>query len=341
VTGAARREATIAGIALLVALAAGSLLMIAARRSPLDVWTAMFVRTLGDPYAVGQVLFKATPLVFTGLAVAVALRTGLFNIGGYGQVVAGSLAAAAAGAALPAATPSLVAIPVCLVAAAAAGGALGALTGALRAYRGAHEVIVAIMLNAIVGGGALWLGNAALFIGDSTRTATIVPGATLPALGMAGSAVNASAFLALVAAGAVLWFAARTRWGLDWRAVGQNPGAAEAAGIDVGRAGVTSMAASGALAGLAAANYVLGYKHAYEDGVGRGAGFLGVAVALLGRGHAVGVIGGALLLGFLSHAGLVVSDLVPKELVDVLTAVIVLAVAATAPVVRRRLGGPA
>jgi ABC-type uncharacterized transport system permease subunit len=336
---ALRREGTIAGIALLVAVAAGSLLIIAARRSPLVVWSAMAVRTLGDPYAVGQVLFKATPLVFTGLAVAVALRTGLFNIGGYGQLVAGCLAAAALGAVLPASTPALIAVPLCLVAAAAAGGALGAATGALRAYRGAHEVIVAIMLNAIVAASALWIGGAALFVGESTRTAPIVAGAELPALGIAGSAANASALLAIGAAVAVAWFVARTRWGVEWRAVGQNPGAAEAAGIDVRKAWVLSMALSGALAGLAAANYVLGYKHAYEDGVGRGAGFLGIAVALLGRGHAGGVIAGALLLGFLQHAGLVVSDLVPKELVDVLQAVIVLAVAGTAPVVRKRLGG--
>jgi ABC-type uncharacterized transport system permease subunit len=336
---ALRREGAIAGIALLVAVAAGSLLIIAAGRSPLEVWSAMAVRTLGDPYAVGQVLFKATPLVFTGLAVAVALRAGLFNIGGYGQVVAGCLATAALGAALPPGTPSLVAVPLCLVAAAVAGGGLGAITGALRAYRGAHEVIVAIMLNAIVAASALWIGGAGLFVGESTRTAPIVAGAQLPALGIAGSAANASIVLAIAAAVGVAWLAARTRWGLDWRAVGQNAGAAEAAGIDVRRAWVASMALSGALAGLAAANYVLGYKHAYEDGVGRGAGFLGIAVALLGRGHAAGVIAGALLLGFLSHAGLVVADLVPKELVDVLQAVIVLAVAGTAPAVRKRLGG--
>src|SRR5215207_2390181 len=123
---ALRREGAIAGIALLVALAAGSLLIILARRSPLDVWGAMVTRIFGDPYAVGQVLFKATPLVFTGLAVSVPLATGLFNIGGYGQMVAGALACAVVGAALPISTPAAVAIPLCLLAAMAAGGALGA-----------------------------------------------------------------------------------------------------------------------------------------------------------------------------------------------------------------------
>jgi len=300
-----------------------------------EVWCAMLGRTLGDPYAVGQVLFKATPLVFTGLAVSLALRAGLFNIGGEGQMVAGSLACAVVGAALPAATPAPLAIPLCLLAAAGAGGLLGAATGALRAYRGAHEVIVAIMLNAIVAGVALWLGNAGLFVGESTHTAPIVAGAQLPALGIAGSAVNASALVAVAVAAGVWWLGERTRVGLDWRIVGASPAAAENAGLPVARAVVAAMATSGALAGLAAANFVQGYKHVYEAGVGRGAGFLGVAVALLGGAHPAGVVAAALLLGFLSHAGLVVADLVPKDLVDVLQAVIVLAVAATAPAVRR------
>jgi simple sugar transport system permease protein len=336
-----RREVAIAGVALLVALAAGSLLIILARRSPLDVWAAMVVRTFGDPYAVGQVLFKATPLVFTGLAVSVPLAAGLFNIGGYGQMVGGAMACAVVGAALPVSTPALIALPLCLLAAMIVGGALGATTGALRAYRGAHEVIVAIMLNAIIAGAVLWLGNAALFVGEATRTAPIVAGAQLPSLGIAGSAANVSTLLAIAVAALVAWWQSRTRVGLDWRLVGQSPAAALAAGIDPRRAWLASMAVAGALAGLAAANTVLGYKHAYEEGVGRGAGFLGIAVALIGRGHAAGVIAGALLLGFLSHAGLVVADLVPKELVDVLQAVIVLAVAATAPVLRRHLGGRA
>jgi simple sugar transport system permease protein len=97
------------------------------------------------------------------------------------------------------------------------------------------------------------------------------------------------------------------------------------------------MATAGALAGLAASSTVLGYRHAYQSGLGSGAGFLGVAVALLGRGHALGVVVAALFLGFLQHAGLVVADLVPRELFDVVQAIIIVAIAATSPVVRRWL----
>ena len=330
-----RRELAIAGFALGVALAAGSALILASGLSPLRVWGALVGRTLSSEYGVAQVLFKATPLILTGLAVAVALRVGLFNIGVEGQMVAGMLACGVAGAALPAGTPAAVALPVCLAVAALAGGALGALTGALRAYRGAHEVITSIMLNAIVAGLALGAGDAWLFVGESTRTADVVAGAALPSLGVAGSRLSWAAPLAIAAAAALAAWLARARLGQEWRAVGDAPGAARAAGIDVERAFVAAMALSGALAGLAAAHFVLGYKHAYEDGLGRGAGFLGIAVALLGGRHPGGVVAAALLLGLLSHGGLVVADLVPKELVDVLTGVIVLAVAVAAPLARR------
>lgn len=332
-----REELTIAAIAILVAMAVGSLLITIGGKSPLEVWGALFGRTLGSGYGIAQVLFKATPLVFTGLAVAIALRVGLFNIGVEGQMVAGFLACAVVGARLPSGTPGLVAIPLCLIAAGLGGAALGAFTGALRAYRGAHEVIVSIMLNAIVAGLALWLGHAGLFVGETTRSADVVAGAQLPSLGVGGSALSMAAPLALVVAVAVWGLLVRTRIGFEWGAVGAAPGAARSTGIDVRRAIVAAMATSGALAGLAAAHFVLGYKHCYEDGLGRGVGFLGVAVALLGRGHPGGIVAGALMLGLLSYGGLAASDLVPKELVDVLQGVIILAVAVAGRLDRRAL----
>lgn len=332
---ALRREAAIATVALLVAIAAGSALILAVGQSPARVWAALLSRTLGDGYGLAQVLFKATPLVFTGLAVAVGLRAGLFNIGVEGQLAAGLFACGLAGAALPAGTPAVLAVAACVAAAAAAGGAVGAATGALRAVRGAHEVIVGILLNAIIFAVLLWLGDTYVFVRESTRTPDVVEAARLPTFGPAGTALNAAIVLAAVAVAAMAWLLGRTRTGAAWRAVGVSRDAAAAAGIGVRGAWISAMAVSGALAGLAAAHYVLGYKHAYENDLGRGAGFLGVAVALLGRGHPGGVVAGALLIGLLSHGGLAINELVPKELIDVLTAVIVVAVAAAAPVVRR------
>jgi len=331
-----RRELEAAAIALLASVAIGSALMLIAGKAPGHVWLAMITRTLGDPYALGQVLYKATGLALTGLAVAVALDAGLFNIGAEGQVTAGVLACAVVGGALPAGTPAILAIPLCLIAAAAAGGAVGATIGVLRVARGAHEVITSMMLNAIIAGLALWIGNEVLFQGGTTTGGMIAPGARLPRLGFGGSSVNASLLLAVVAVAAMWWLRARTTWGQAWRAVGQEPEAARSVGISVGRVRILVMTGSGALAGLAAANFVMGHKHAFEEGLGRGTGLLGIAAALLGRMHPIGVAVAALVLGFLSSGGLAVADLVPKELTEMLLGVVVLAVAAAGPWVRRR-----
>jgi ABC-type uncharacterized transport system permease subunit len=331
----AKRELQAAAIALLASVAIGSVLMLVAGKSPGTVWWAMISRTATDPYAIGQVLYKATALIFTGLAVSIALDAGLFNIGGEAQLSAGVLACAAAGAALPAGTPAILAIPACVVAAAGAGAAVGVQIGALRAWRDAHEVITSFMLNAIVAGVSLWLGNVVLFQGGSTRGEAIVSGAQLPSLGLGGSSANAALLLALACVGLVWFLRARTTWGQAWLAVGRDPAAARSVGISVQRAQTLVMLGAGALAGLGATSVVLGHKHAFEEGLGRGTGFLGIAAALLGRNHPVGVAIAALVLAFLSAGGLAVADLVPKELTEMLLGVVVLAVAVAGPWVRR------
>ncbi len=335
---ALRRQVYTVAIALLVAMACGSILILIVGQSPARVYTLLLARTWGEAYGIGQVLFKATPLVFTGLAVAVAFRVGLFNIGAEGQMVVGAFAAAVVGAALPAQTPGVVALPLCLASALAAGALLGAIPGVLKAAFGAHEVINTIMLNFIAAAMVLWAGNTWFFASESTHTATVATGAQLPSLGLPGSAANWSVALAAVAAAGVWYFFARTRRGREWRAVGMAAEAAETAGISRARATVGAMAAAGAIAGLAGVGAVLGYKHYYEDGVARGAGFMGIAVALLGRNHPLGVVLAALLFGTLAHGGLAVAALVPKEIVDILEGVIILAVVATAAQVRRHWG---
>jgi len=325
------REAFVLGFSLLVAMAAGSLLVLLLGESPARVYGLLLSSTWGDAYGVGQVLFKATPLVFTGLSVALAFRAGLFNIGAEGQMMLGGLAAALVGAALPVETCAWLALPLAVLAAAAAGALWGAIPGALRAFLGAHEVINTIMLNFVASALVLGLGHR-VFLPETTHTALVVEGARLPSLGLAGSAANLSFVLALGAALAVWGFLSRSRRGFELRALGLSPGAAEGAGVRVRATLVAALAAAGALAGLVGCNFVLGYKHYYEEGMGRGAGFMGIAVALLGRGHPLGVVLAAVLLGTLSHGGVAINALVPKELVDVLQAVIILAVAASSAV---------
>jgi simple sugar transport system permease protein len=257
----------------------------------------------------------------------VAFKVGLFNIGAEGQLAAGSFVTAVCAAALPASIPGPIAVAVSVLAGMLAGGALAGLAGVLKVRYGAHEVINTIMLNFIISALLLWAGNAHFFVRYTTHTSTIPDNATLHDLGITGSAVNTSLLLALALAAAVAYFFSRTRRGLEWRAVGHNPRAAQNSGVQFARVVIGAMVASGALAGAVGANYVLGYKHYYEQGIGSGNGFMGIAVALLGRNHPAGIVLAALLMGTLSHGGLGVAEQVPKELVQILQAVIVLTVA--------------
>jgi simple sugar transport system permease protein len=335
VTEQGRAQLQAAAIAILASVAIGSVMMLVVGVPPGTVWWAMLERTISDPYTLGQVLYKATGLALCGLSVGLALDAGLFNIGAEGQLTAGVLACALMGTALPSDTPAFLAVPLCLLAAALAGGLVGAAIGALRAFRGAHEVITSIMLNAIVAALALWAGNAFIFQGGTTRGADIAKGAEIPHLPFAGSAVNGTLIMALGLVALLAWLRSRTTWGQMWRAVGRDPEAARSVGIAVPRVQTLVMAAAGALAGLSAANFVLGHKHAFEEGLGRGTGFLGISAALLGRTHPIGIGIAALLLGLLSAGGLAVADLVPKELTEMLQGVVVLAVAAAGPWVAR------
>jgi general nucleoside transport system permease protein len=326
-------------VALAIALVVGDLLILTFGQSPRVVWGVLLEGTWGNAYGVGQVLYKATTLTCTGLAVAVALRAGLFNIAAESQLAAGGFGAAMAGLLLPAGAPALVAVPFCLGAAMTAGALVGAVPGALKAKTGANEVIVTICLNFLVLALLNWAVAEHLHVPDSLHTETIRAGG-LPRLAdlspaFRGSAANLTVLVAVAAIAATWWGLFRTPGGYALRAVGLSPAAAEYGGVSLGGTWFRALVWSGALAGLGGVNYVLGYKRYYEEGFGFGAGFLGIAVALVGRNHPVGVGLAALLFATLSQGGLAVNALVPKQMMDVLQAVVILAVVASVPEVRR------
>ena len=330
-------------VALMLAAVIGDVLILSFGQSPGAVYRLLLEGTWGNAYGFGQVLYKATTLVFTGLAVGLGLRAGLFNIGAESQLAAGGFCAALVGLLLPAGIPALLCLPIYVLAAALGGGVVGAVPGVLKARFGAHEVIVTIMLNFIVLALLNYLTSTRLHVPDTLHTAEIRSGA-LPrvsdlAASFQGSAANATILLAVLAAVAFGWFLFRTRRGFELRAVGLQPHAAEYAGVHVGSVIWRALAMSGAIAGIGGLNYVLGYKHYYEEGFATGAGFLGIAVALVGRSHPIGIGLAALLFATLSQGGLAVNALVPKQMVDVLQAVVILAVATSVPEVRRLLRG--
>ncbi|MFI5242650.1 MAG: ABC transporter permease [Gemmatimonadales bacterium] len=328
-------------VALLVSIVAGDLLILAVGQSPGAVYRLMLEGTWGNAYGFGQVLYKTTTLVCTGLAVAVGLRAGLFNIGAEGQLAAGGLGAALVGLALPAGTTALLAVPLCTVAALAGGGIVGYVPGVLRARWGAHEVITTIMLNFVVLAFLSWLLSGRLRVPETLHTNAIRAGA-LPRLSawwapFHGSASNASLIIVLAAAASTSWYLFHTSRGYELRAVGLQPDAAESGGVSVGKTWIRALTISGALAGLGGINFVLGYEHYYEEGFATGAGFLGIAVALVGRSNPFGVVLAALFFATLSQGGLAINALVPKQMVDALQGVVILAMAASVPEVRRLL----
>ncbi len=333
---AAIRRALAIAVALLAALLITSALLRATGRAPATIYALLLAGTWGNAYGIGQVLFKATPLLLCGASVAVALRAGLFNVGAEGQLILGAFACAWVGAALPAATSAAFALPACLVASAAGGAALGCLAGWLKARRGAHEVITTIMLNFIVRAAMVGAGTA-MFVRESVHTRPIVAGAAvgrldrlLPALH--GSAANFMFPASVVVVVALFAVVSRTRFGFHLRAVGAQPRVATTAGLDVGRVTIAAMALAGALAGLGGANFVLGYKRYYEEGFSGGVGFVGIAVAVLGGAGPLSLVAAALLFGTLAQGALAVNAVCPKEIIDVLQTIVVIAVAAAVAV---------
>jgi len=202
-------------------------------------------------------------------------------------------------------------------------------------------VITTIMLNFIVLALLNYLITTRFAVHDTLHTADIHSGAisrlsdVIPAFH--GSAANMVLVLGGLVVAGLWWFLFRTRAGFELRAVGLQPHAAEYGGVHVGRVWWTTMALAGAVAGIGGLNYVLGYKRYYEEGFSAGAGFLGIAVALVGRNNPVGIAIAAILFATLSQGGLAVNALVPKQMVDVLQAVVIISMATAVPEVRRAL----
>jgi simple sugar transport system permease protein len=304
-----------------------------AGENPWHVLRILAGSAFGSGYDLGMSLFYATPLIFTGLSVAFAFHAGLFNIGAEGQLTLGALTAAAIGAMWPGAPWPLA--PVLAALGALLSGTLwGAIPGWLRARRGSHEVINTIMLNFIAAGLASYVALYLLKNPDSQNPETrpIGIGYRLGLWSMFGGApVSAALPLAIGAAGVVWLVLWRTALGFEIRAVGQSESAARAAGIDAAKIRITALAVAGGLAGLVGVGEVLGNAGKFKVGFSPEYGFMGIAVALLGRNHPLGVLLAALLFGAL-HKGTADLDLetehVTRELSLVLQALIIISVSA-------------
>ena len=282
-------------------------------------------------YPLSETLVATTPLILTGLAVTLAFRAGLFNIGAQGQFIFGAIAASYVGFAFT--LPVGVHLAAAILAGTVAGALYGGIVGLLKAKTGAHEVIVTIMLNYVASYFLLWLLSTTAFlrVGRQDPLAPEVQqSARLPRLAGSDLRVHAGILIALLAAWGVWWLLNRSTWGFKFRAVGANSSAARTAGISVALSTTTVMLISGGLAGLAGASQITGSEPALTSGVGGSYGFDAITVALLGRGTPLGTVFAALLFGALRAGGLTMqsSTNTPIELVMVIQGLVVLFMAA-------------
>ncbi|WP_438874501.1 ABC transporter permease [Symbioplanes lichenis] len=283
-------------------------------------------------FPISETLTYAAPLVFTGLSVALAFRGGLFNIGGQGQAIMGTVLAGVAGFALP--LPPVIHLIAALLAGAIGGALWGFVPGILKARTGAHEVIVCIMLNYTAN---LFLGWLILQKGvqqegrSDAISETVKGSAQLPSFGGELRA-NLGIVLAVLATAGVAWLLNRSAFGFELRAVGANSHAARTAGISVAKTYTLLMVVAGALAGLGGATQVLGTAYALTPAVAGNIGFDGLLVALLGRNRPWGTLWAALLFGALRAGGNRMQSFsgISLELVTVLQALIVIFIAAPA-----------
>ncbi len=350
----------------LIAFLAGGLVVLATGRNPISTYQAIFEGTGLNwlfPWTSGedrifagqnlqQTLILTTPLILTGLAVGIAFRAGLFNIGGNGQYIMGAIAATFVGVKLDA-LPGVLLVIVAVLAAMAAGALWAAIAGYLRAATGANEVISTIMLNYT----ALYVGTYLFQINGPLQNTTqpsvpvsddIAESARLPVFwgDPELQGLHIGILVALLTAGLAWVLLNRSVQGYEIKAVGFNPDAAEYAGVHAGRTQVKTMAICGLCAGLAGAMDILGWQFrlATNDIQGVEFGFLGIAVALLGRNSPVGIIFAALLFGALLN-GTSVRNLdptvFPPELAENLTGIIqgLIVLLVSAPVIATWLLG--
>jgi simple sugar transport system permease protein len=292
-------------------------------------------------YPLSLTAFEATPLILTGLSVAIAFRAGLFNIGASGQFVGGACVAAWIGFAVH--LPVGIHIVACVLGALVGGAILGWVVGELKARTGAHEVIITIMLNYVMYNLLNFLLSSTNFLQQPKQSNQISPpidsNAVFPHVGGPPPQANVGFLIAVAAVAGVAWLLSRSTIGFQFRTVGANPRAARSAGMSVERSWALVMLISGALAGLAASTIIQGGASPppLNPNTYGTYGFDGITVALLGRARPVGVLLAGLLFGALQAGGTVMqaatNPQVPVDIVEVIQGLIVLFVAAP-PLIR-------
>ncbi len=331
-------------LSVITAILLGSILILLDGRDPLTAFEGLFEGAFLEPRGLLASFRNMVPLVLSGLAVAFAFKSGLFNIGVQGQLIVGSVAAAWIGFAVEG-LPPLLHVTLALVVSVLAGGLWAAIAGALKAYADAHEVITTIMLNYIAVQFAGWLISTGsdgskpgpLASPESVqdaiaRTPEILDSAKLPVVYSVppNFDLHIGVFVAIITALLIMFLLYRTTFGFQLRMNGYSPSAAEYAGVNVKRVTILTMFIAGALAGLAGGIQTLGVNHGYEGNQSLGLGFDGITVAFLAGNHPIGVLISGFLFGAMDAGTtrMALNADVAKELIQVIQALILMFVAA-------------
>jgi general nucleoside transport system permease protein len=282
---------------------------------------------------ISETLVAATPLILAGLGVGLGFSTGVFNIGGQGQLIAGAVAALWVGTEIKA--PIGIHVPLVILAGAVGGAVAGFIPGILKATTGAHEVITTIMLNYIILDLLAWLLTISPFQqpGQSNAISKTMPtSARMPHLFGSTLRVNLSLIVALVMALVIWWLMRRSRLGFSFKVIGLNPDAGKTAGMDARLITVLVLTISGALVGMAGMATLSGTDFFLSTGYGGETGFNAITVALLGRNNPVGIVLGSFLFAALISGGRNMQAVtgIPIDLTTVIQAVIVFMVATPA-----------
>jgi general nucleoside transport system permease protein len=324
-------------LAIIVALLLSSVALVISGNSPTGTYKAMLDYGLDDTTIV-QTINRATTYYLSALAVAIGFRMNLFNIGVDGQYRIAAFFAAVVGGWL--ALPGPVLMVVVVLVAVAVGALWAGIAAVLKATRGVSEVISTIMLNVIGAGLVAYLidpGRLGTTIGSQQVSTEPMPAdAYLPGIPVPGGDVYGFVVVAALVGVGYWVLLGRTRFGFDLRATGLSETAAVASGVDVKKMVVRTMLLSGAVAGLVGMPLLLGESHAYASDFPAGYGFSGIAIALLGRNHPVGIAIGALLWSFLEQSAQILDlEGVPKEIVTIMQGITVLSVVVAYELVRR------
>jgi ABC-type uncharacterized transport system permease subunit len=331
-------------VALVVALLIGAIMLAFVGGDPVKAYLHIVDAAFGDIGVLSDTLVKATPLILTGLACALAFRMRLWNIGAEGQFLLGAWGASAVVLlpVLPAGTPALVMIPAMMLVGALAGALWGLIPGVLRARLGVNEIITTLMLNYVALAWIQFWVFGPWSEGGFQQTAPFPKEAWLPRLAdfakqvpaFAGLTTHAGLLIALIAAAVLSLVVSRTRWGYEMRLIGDNARAARYAGVDIAKYVIVVFAISGALAGLAGVSEVSGVVHRLQDRISPGYGFTAIIIAYLARFGPWRVVLASILFGALILAG---REIQPSGVPAMIQGIILFCLIAAEALVRYRI----